>query len=126
MPRDFADRALLKRGKHGALIPRSPASGSSLPGGSVTHRRGRRQLREAMQEGRPILVRESDGVAIRPAHFEEVLKAHRSPNGVVTVPDVLSSDGIHYGCDCVIRTERSEHKAVKFDPTPRLVKKKKN
>ena len=126
MPKDFADRALLKRGKHGALVAKVPATGSSLAGGSVIHRSGRRKLREAMRDGRPVLVRKADGVALRAAGFLEILEAHRSPNGVILVMDVLDVDGVSYGCDCVVRKERVVASTHKFDPRPRLVKRKKS
>ena len=122
MTRDAEDRALFKRGRHGALVSRILATGSSLTGGSVQHRSGRRRLNEAIAEGKPILCRASDGVAMRVATFDEVLRAHKASDGKILVMEVLAEDGISWGCACVVRKEQLSQVPL-FDPKPRLVKK---
>ena len=87
MSRDAEDRALFRRGKNGALVSRIPATGSSLFGGSLTHKTGRKKLIAAISEGRPILCRANDGVAVRAASFDEVIKAHQAPGGRTTSKD---------------------------------------
>ena len=109
------------------FIIKTPASGSNLAGGSVAHKRGRRQIREAMQEGKSLLVRKEDGVVIRVATVTEILKAHRMGDGVILVHDALDTDGVHWGCDCVVVRDRKVKRVnYKFDPKPRLVKKQRD
>lgn len=76
---------------------------SSNPTPSVLHVRARKQLIRAIRDNRPILVRMEDNVAIRPATFDEVLKAIKSYDKAIWVPDVLDVCGLSWGTKCVIR-----------------------
>lgn len=122
MPRDFADRAMLRRGRRGALVSRMPATGSSLPGGSPITIGMRKRLIRAQDAGKPILVRASDDVCIRAATFDEVVKAYKSYDGRILVSDVIGTDGA-YGCMCFVKrwpTLIDRH--VDPEMEPRLVK----
>ena len=121
--RDAEDRALLKRGKNGALRARIPATGSTIPGGSSIHRSDRHKLNKAFKDGLPIIVRESDGVAIRPASIFEVCDSFKDSLGRITCSDVRNEDGVTWGAVCVVRRERPVTRHT-FNPTPRLVKTK--
>ena len=124
MAKDF-EYILFRRGKHGALVVRTLVSGSNIVGGSVAHKRGRKQIREAMREGKSLLVRKEDGVVIRVATVTEILKAHRMADGTILVNDALDTDGVHWGCNCVVIRDRKVKRVnYKFDPKPRLVKRK--
>ena len=124
MLRDHEKMAMFRRGKHGALISCVPATGSGLPGGSVTHKSGRKKINNALRTGKPILCRASNKVALRLATYIEVIRARRTPDGTILVMDALGEDGITWGCNCVIRSESVPIGTPMFDPTPRLVRNK--
>lgn len=122
MPRDFADRAMMRRNSHGALVSRMPASGSSLPGGSPITIGMRKRLNRARQTGRAIIVRDADATCMRVATFNEIIRAHKSYDGRILIPDVLGADG-DFGALCRVMTWPAPiTHTSRFDPRPRLVK----
>jgi hypothetical protein len=125
MPREHADREILSRAKSGALKVRVPATGSSLSGGSVAHRSGRKRLNRALHAGKAILVRVSDGVCLRAATWEDCAEWFRMPSREFFVPTVLAEDGVSYGTLCTVKRWAPElDTKPAFDAKPRLVKHK--
>lgn len=124
--RDFADRALMRRGRHGALVSRLPATGSTIAGGSHLHRTGRKRLNLAIRDNVPLLVRESDGVVMRAATFDECIEALKNGTGRIRA-NVTGADPDEEVVWCIVRRANTTKNVEppKFDPTPRLVKTKK-